>query len=194
MHCTPARKEFKENNIERINKTSVTLKIKTAHVKAWESIFTEKYGQPIDNSHINATKQWTVPYRLNENSFGMIKVTIWNLVKKGQSTMLIQGEHLKQYLNISFVEIVVPKLFSEVISRLPNVIIDDRTKKNGAPKQKVKRTCKKCQMVFGTISELNKHVSQYSKPISTYSKPISQYAKPISQYSKSIIQYSEPIS
>ena len=55
-----ARKKFKESNIEKVNKTSVTIKILTAHITAWESVFTEKYGNPIDKSHINATKQLTV--------------------------------------------------------------------------------------------------------------------------------------
>ena len=153
-----ARRKFKESNIERINKTSITIKIMTMHVQTWESIFTEKYGQPIDRSLVNATKQWVVPYRLNENAFGMIKVTIWNLINKEKSTMLIQGEHLKQYLNVSFLENVIPKLFTEVVSKLPNVINDERTKSKTATKAKAKRACKKCQSVFYTVSELNLHV------------------------------------
>ena len=51
-----ARRQFNESNIEKVNKTSVTIKIITAHVKGWDSVFTEKYGNPIDNTHINATK------------------------------------------------------------------------------------------------------------------------------------------
>ena len=39
-----ARKEFKQSNVEKINKTSVTIKIKTALVNAWDAVFTEKYG------------------------------------------------------------------------------------------------------------------------------------------------------
>ena len=89
-----ARKAYKESNIEKVNKTSVTIKISSAHVLAWESVFSEKYGNPIDRSHINATKQWVVPYKVDEKCFGSIKVTIWNLVQKEKSTMLIQGEHL----------------------------------------------------------------------------------------------------
>ena len=154
-----ARKKFKESNIEKVNKTSVTIKILTAHIiTAWESVFTEKYGNPNDKSHINATKQWTVPYKLDETAFGTIKVIIWNLVKKEKSTMLIQGEYMKQYLNVSFAQHVVPKLFSEVISRLPNVISNGETMKPKATKSKVRRPCKKCQMVFNSVSELNLHV------------------------------------
>ena len=88
-----ARKAFRKSNGETVNKASGTIKIVTAHVQAWEKVFTEKYGNPIDKSHINATKQWTVPYKLNDMDFGRIKVIIWNLVKKESSTMLIQGEH-----------------------------------------------------------------------------------------------------
>ena len=72
--------------------------------------------------------------------------------------MLIQGEQLKQYLNVSFVENVIPKLFSEVVSKLPNVINEEQTKSEMATKPKAKRACKKCKLVFYTVSELNLHV------------------------------------
>ena len=69
-----ARKAFKESNVEKINKTSVTVKILTSHVSAWDMVFTEKYGNPIDDTP--TTKQWHVPYTINEDAFGVIKVKI----------------------------------------------------------------------------------------------------------------------
>ena len=77
-----AKKAFNNLNVEKVNKASVTIKISTAHVNTWELVFTEKYGNPVDVSIIKATKQWSVPYKLSEESFGVIKVKIWNLVKK----------------------------------------------------------------------------------------------------------------
>ena len=87
----------------------MTIKIKTEHVKAWGKVFKEKCGSPVDISEAQNTKQWRLPYKLDDESSGVIKVKIWDLVHKEKSTMLIQGEHLKQYLNISFAEKVIPK-------------------------------------------------------------------------------------
>ena len=153
-----ARKKFKESNFEKVNKTSVTVKILATHVEAWNNVFTEKFGNPIVND-ANASKQWSVPYEISQADSGTIKVTIWNLTKKKQSTMLIQGEHMKQYLNISFAENAVPKLFTEVLSRLPQRIhgVEESNLKRKL-RQSVRRPCKKCTMVFTTVSDLNRHV------------------------------------
>ena len=166
-----ARKIFKESNFEKINKTSVTIKIQSAHVKAWDQIFTEKYGNPIINE-TSASKQWSVPYKISQEDMGLIKVTIWNLNKKKQSTMLIQGEHMKQYLNISFAENAVPKLFTEVMSRVPQRISgDEEPNLRRNLRQNVRRPCKKCTVVFTTVSELNKHVlSQHESTSNTCDK------------------------
>ena len=140
-----ARREFKESNYEKINKASITIKIISSHVMAWEQIFTEEYGNPKNISVANATKQWFVPYKLNEEDFGVIKVTVWNLSKKDKSTMLIQGEHLKQYLNISFAEKVVPQLFIEVLLKMPDGINGhDKPKPKMTARQRLFRSCKKC--------------------------------------------------
>ena len=73
--------------------------------------------------------------------------------------MLIQGEHMKQYLNISFAENAVPKLFTDVLLKVPQSIHgnEEQTLKRKL-RQSVRRPCKKCTMVFTTVSELNKHV------------------------------------
>ena len=150
-----ARKEFRESNLEKVNKTSVTIKIKTEHVKAWWKVFEEKYGSPIDISEAQSTKQWKVPYKLDEESFGVIKVKIWDLAHKEKSTMLIQGEHMKQYLNISFAEKVIPKLFNEVLENMSKRLGSD----NSSPKKRnIKRACKKCPQTFNSVSELNQHI------------------------------------
>ena len=161
-----ARKKFKESNFEKINKTSVTIKILSAHVKVWDRVFTEKYGNPSVND-ANSSKQWSVPYEISQGDKGIIKVTIWNLNKKKQSTMLIQGEHMKQYLNISFAENAVPKLFTEVLTRVPQRIEgNEEANLRRNLRQNVKRPCKKCTMVFTTVSELNKHVLSQHEDIS----------------------------
>ena len=153
-----ARKKFKESNVEKINKTSVTIKILSAHVNAWDQVFTEKYGNPTVNE-ASDSKQWSIPYRISQVDGGVIKVTIWNLSKKKQSTMLIQGEHMKQYLNISFAENAVPKLFTEVLIRVPKRIHEnEEANLRRNLRQNVRRPCKKCTMVFNTVSDLNKHV------------------------------------
>ena len=54
-----ARKKFKESNVEKINKTSVTIKILSAHVNAWDQVFTEKYGNPTVNE-ASDSKQWSI--------------------------------------------------------------------------------------------------------------------------------------
>ena len=150
-----ARREFEESNFEKVNKTSVTIKIKTQHVKAWGKVFEEKYGCPVDISEAQNTKQWRVPYKLDDESSEVIKVKIWNLVSKEKSTMLIQGEHLKQYLNISFAEKVIPKLFIEVLKKLPKTVDSDY---RSPRKRKIKRACKKCPSTFNSVSELNQHI------------------------------------
>ena len=69
-----ARNEFKESNLGKVIKTSVTIKIKTEHVKAWGKVFKDKYGSPVDTSEAQNTKQWRVPYKLDDESSGVIKV------------------------------------------------------------------------------------------------------------------------
>ena len=133
----------------------MTIKIKTEHVIAWGKVFEETYGSPVDISEAQNTKQWRVPYKLDDESSGVIKVKIWNLVHKEKSTMLIQGEHLKQYLNISFAEKVIPKLFIEVMKNIPRRVDSDE---RSPRKRKIKRTCKKCPLTFNSVSELNKHI------------------------------------
>ena len=149
-----ARTEYRKNNFEKINKTSVTIKIMTSHVLMWEKVFTENYGAPIDRSDVNNSKQWAVNYNLDDDSSGVIKVTIWNLVEKEKSTMLVQGENQKQFLNISFAEKIVPQLFHQVLEKVPRKL----NLESSPVKMKDRKKCKKCTKVFTSIPLLNKHM------------------------------------
>ena len=55
-----ARRNFKDFNLENINKQSISISILTSHAAAWEVILENKYGKPIDKSDKGNGKKYTV--------------------------------------------------------------------------------------------------------------------------------------
>ena len=109
-----ARKAFKDINFTKENISSVTIRIETKVANNWEAVLTEKLGNPIDRTTGEAGKsngkQWIdVAYKPEgEERASKVFVTLWQKSKKEQSTMLIQAENSRQFLNVSYVINVVP--------------------------------------------------------------------------------------
>ena len=75
--------------------------------------------------------------------------------------MLVQGEHLKQFLNISFAEKVIPQLFRLVHEKIPKQV----NVETSPVKLKERKKCRKCAKVFTSIPLLNKHMLNHHDEI-----------------------------
>ena len=97
-----ARRQFKECNEVKINKSSVTIKYPSKYSDHYENILTKKYGQPNDNTETSNGKKFTV--------LEGIYITVYR--KPGlESTLLIQGN---QKL-FEFVKETIPGIFKEIL-------------------------------------------------------------------------------
>ena len=107
------------------NVESITIFLETKIVKQWEAVLTEKFGSPIDRTQeengINNGKQWidqAFKPEMEPNT-SKVYITVWKKDKKEKSTMLIQCESSKQYLNVSYVSDVIPVIYAGVLHGRP---------------------------------------------------------------------------
>jgi hypothetical protein len=169
-----ARKAFKDVNFTKENISSITIVIETNMVKYWEAVLTEKLSVPIDrtNGEKNNGRQWVdEAYKEEtEEKTAKVFVTVWHKEKKEHSTMLIQAEDSFQFLNVSYVINVVPKIYEEALDHFerenPTVSKKKTSKKKALPSSKVTRStrklgttfpCKVCDFTAKNVSQLNDH-------------------------------------
>ena len=118
---TNARETFKRYNFAEENIESITIFLETKMAKHWESTLNEKFGFPIDRTQdgINNGKQLIdEAYKPeNEPDAAKVYITMWKKDKKERSTMLIQCESSRQYLNVSTVCNVIPVIYAEAIEK-----------------------------------------------------------------------------
>ena len=184
-----ARKAFRDVNFTTENISSITIHIETKMVKHWEGVLTEKLGNPIDRTKGESGKkngkQWVDgAFKVeNEEKGSKMFVTLWHKEKKAQSTMLIQAENSRQFLNISYVTNVIPKLYEEAVDHLEKEIPAISPKKNEKEKSaqtpRVTRTtkkgpntfsCKVCTFTTKLVSQLNDHMLSVHKQKSVTKK------------------------
>ena len=169
-----ARKAFKDVNFTQENISSVSIRIETKMVKYWEAVLTEKLGDPIDRTkgEKNNGKQWIdKAYKdESEGKTSRVFVTVWQKEKKEHSTMLIQAEDSFQFLNVSYVTNVVPKIYEEALDHFekenPAVSKKKTLRKKALLSPKLTRTsrklgntfpCKMCDFTAKNVSQLNDH-------------------------------------
>ena len=104
---TNAREIFKRYNFAKENTDSITISILTKMVSHWEAVFNEKFGEPIDRteevSGTNNGKQW-IDQAFKDDSepdTAKVYITMWQKEKKEKSTILIQCEQSKEFLNVA---------------------------------------------------------------------------------------------
>ena len=177
-----ARKTFNDVNFTTENISSVTINIDTKMVKHWETVLTEKLGDPIDRSKgedgKNNGKQWVDgAYKVDEEeSVSKVYITLWFKQKKEKSTMLIQAENSLHFLNVSYVTNVVPTLYEEAMDHFEKETPAVSTKKNVKNKliksprntrttKKAGNTpsCKSCVFSAKNVTQLNDHMISVHK-------------------------------
>ena len=93
-----ARKEFKDANMEIVNKKSVTFHVPTGHVMAWEEVLRIHFGFPsIDNSDTNNGKQF--------DTIEGYHIKIWKKSTE-KSTVVVDGK--EGYFNFATQRIPTP--------------------------------------------------------------------------------------
>ena len=103
-------------------------------------------------------------------------VTLWHKPKKEQSTMLIQAENSCQFLNVSYVTNVVPKLYDHALElfekETPSLANKKKAKGKALQSPRVTRTtkkvgntlsCKLCVFASKNVSLLNEHMISVHK-------------------------------
>ena len=185
MDEVSARKAFKDVNFTTENISSITVNIDTHMVKSWEEILTEKLGNPTDRTKEagkNHGKQWIdESFKVDKGEkASKVYITLWNKEKKEKSTMLIQAEKSRHYLNVSYVSNVIPKMYEEVLDHIENEnsgCVNNKKAAKNKPLQsptKGKRTrtsrkvgntpsCKICVFAAKSISQLNDHMISVHK-------------------------------
>ena len=171
-----ARKTFSDVNFTTENIYSVTIDIETKMVKYWENVLTENVGAPIDRSKEpgkNNAKQWIDEAFKDEKEDQASKmfVTLWHKGRKERSTLLIQSESSCQFLNVTYVTKVVPKIYNEALDHFekenPQVSSKKTPKLKTPASPMLKRTsmkvvnsfvCKHCVYSAKNVSQLNDHM------------------------------------
>ena len=120
---TCARQLFMNFNFAKENIYSITIFIETNMVKLWEEVLTNKFGAPIDRtdegSGKNNGKQWIDKAFKDESDtqeVAKVYITMWSKKGKERSTMLIQCEQSKQFLNVSYLNNVIPVIYAEAVN------------------------------------------------------------------------------
>ena len=199
---TNARDLFKTFNFSKENVESITIFIETNMVKHWETVLTEKFGDPIDRTEEvtgkNNGKQWIDQAFVEGTTCkeaSKVYITMWNKKLKGRSTMLIQCEKSKQYLNVCFVNRVIPTIYAEAVehSKKETTSVKKRVKLQSISlSPKVRRSsrkniktfsCKSCDFETANIGTLNTHM----KSIHT-KETVNKILKPVMSLSKSLSQ------
>ena len=153
-----ARDLFQQFNFSNVNKNSISMLIYTIHVQGWERTLTEKYGVPNDNSATRNGKKWTIKSFEASNKIGSVFIQIWNKYPQERSTMLIQAEKCFLSLSISFFQQEIPKLFQEVLKHQAHSVgIKSNIQESQLPSNKSEIHCKKCQINFSSVIQLNSH-------------------------------------
>ena len=200
---TSARELFNTFNFAKENIESITIFIESNMVTHWEGVLCDKFGDPIDRSEEvtgkNNGKQWVDKAFHVETESGTSKVyiTIWDKKNKEHSTMLIQCEKSMQFLNVSYVNNVIPVLYKEAVEKRRKETPSSSTKKRVKTKSvskspRVTRTtkkepkkfpCKSCDFQTTNVSQLNihnktshanEHANKILKPMLSLGRSISQ--------------------
>ena len=182
---TDARETFKRYNFAKENIESITIFIETKMVKHWEDVLNDKFGCPIYRTEEvtgnNNGKQWI------DNAFKVetepiaskVYITVWKKEKKGKSTMLIQCESSRQFLNVSYVTDVIPVMYGEAVELMKksstSSIMKTRKAKSVSNSPRVSKStkkpgnlfpCKICDFESNSVGKLNVHMkaSHMKKP------------------------------
>ena len=112
-----ARNAFNNLNFTKMNTSCFTVFIQTCLYKYRESVLTKKYSAPIDRTENNNGKQWTVSKFKDdeEHPETNVYITMWEKKRNAKSTMQVQSENKRQYMNAYYVTKVIPLLYEEVI-------------------------------------------------------------------------------
>ena len=201
---TNAREIFKKYNFAKENIDSITIFIETNMVKHWDEVLTENYGAPIDRtdeeSGTNNGKQWVDQAFKDETETEVVAkvfITMWNKKRKEKSTMLVQCEQSKQFLNVAYVNNVIPILFAEAVEHqkkeTPSISAKKRVQTKSVSKspqlrkstKKLPKTfpCKTCDFQATNVSLLNKHnkASHMKEPANTTLKSVFSITRSLSQ-------------
>ena len=183
---TKARKEFKEFNFTKKNTFSFTIYVQTYRFSSWESVLTEKNGEPVDRTEEgghNNGKQWTCRgFQVDGEPKSTMFITLWNKPNSDKSTMLIQAESNRHFLIFPFLEDVIPQIYKEVVENYNKSVaggeVRKSTRKSTAiskmPKLKTipvsnfKYVCKSCEFQASNVTQLNAHMKTFhGKPKAT---------------------------
>ena len=183
---TNAREIFKRYNFSKENTDSITISILTKMVKHWEAVLNEKFGEPIDRTEEvagnNNGKQWIDQAFKDETEQDTSKVfiTMWRKEKKDKSTILIQCEHSKQFLNVAYVTNVIPLIYAEAVNNMKKsdkakaVTSSPRVTRTSAKKVGTLFACKICEFETKNVGKLNIHMKEFhmKKPAQKFKEAI----------------------
>ena len=180
---TKARAAFNEFNFSKENIYSITIFIQTGMVKFWEKVLSEKFTGPIDRTEEvtgkNNGKQWVdEAFKIdNEENPSKMYITLWQKKNNEHSTLLIQSEKSRQFLNVSYVTKVIPTLYDDALDFMKKEGLTNSGEKRGkvgtlVMTPRVTRSnrktvtmfpCKVCEYVAKNITQLNNHMKSNHK-------------------------------
>ena len=130
-----ARRVFREENWEKVNSKSITIKVNSSEGDAWEEVLKKNFGNPQKNSlrsSENKGEKYTTIFTVDEEECNMY-ITVFKPSKElpEKRKILVQAERYKQSFNVPFVNITFPRLYREV-----KQLVETGTRKHNLRNQK----------------------------------------------------------
>ena len=177
--------------------------IETDMVRHWEDVLTEKFGEPVDRTDEatgkNNGKQWIdKAFKVEtETETSQVSITMWNKKNKEKSTMLIQCEQSKHFMNMSFVQNAIPIIYAEAMEhkKKENPQLSNKKRSNNKSVGKSPRmtrstkkvpkefACKVCDFKSTNLKVYNMHAknAHVKEPVSKMLGPMMSLTKSLSQ-------------